>query len=50
MHGSFLPKNPKVADWLVQQAMRKAGNVVGLSELDDELENEARKIAAKRSQ
>lgn len=50
MHGSFLPKNPKVADWLIQQAMRKAGFNPGLSELNDELENEARKIAAKRSQ
>jgi CobQ-like glutamine amidotransferase family enzyme len=49
LHGSFLPKNPKVADWLIQQAMRKAGINVGLSELNDELENEARKIAAKRS-
>lgn len=50
MHGSFLPKNPKVADWLIQQAMRRAGNNLSLSELDDQLENEARKIAAKRSQ
>ena len=49
LHGSFLPKNPKVADWLIQQAMRKAGINAGLSELNDELENEARKIAAKRS-
>lgn len=49
LHGSFLPKNPKVADWLIRQAIKQSGQNIKLKELNDELENSARKFAAKRS-
>ena len=48
LHGSFLPKNPKVADWLIRQAIKNSGQNIKLKELNDELENSARKFAAKR--
>ena len=48
LHGSFLPKNPKVADWLLRQAIKHSGQTIKLKELNDELENSARKFAAKR--
>jgi CobQ-like glutamine amidotransferase family enzyme len=48
LHGSFLPKNPKVADWLLRQAIKHGGQTLKLKELNDELENSARKFAAKR--
>ena len=48
LHGSFLPKNPKVADWLIRQAIKHSGQNIKLKELNDELENSARKFAAKR--
>ena len=42
MHGSVLPKNPKLADWLIQKALEtKYGKKVELEELDDSLENNA---------
>jgi CobQ-like glutamine amidotransferase family enzyme len=48
LHGSFLPKNPKVTDWLLRQAIKYSGQNIKLKELNDELENSARKFAAKR--
>ena len=48
LHGSFLPKNPKVADWLIRQAIKHSGQSFKIKELNDELENSARKFAAKR--
>jgi CobQ-like glutamine amidotransferase family enzyme len=50
MHGSFLPKNPMVCDWLIQRAMSRGGEVVGLKDLDDSIEMMARKSAVKRPQ
>lgn len=42
MHGSLLPKNPKLADWLLQKALEiKYGQAVKLEPLDDTLENQA---------
>jgi lipid II isoglutaminyl synthase (glutamine-hydrolysing) len=39
MHGSLLPKNPKLADWLIQKALEvKYGEKIKLMELDDSLE------------
>jgi CobQ-like glutamine amidotransferase family enzyme len=36
LHGSFLPKNPHIADWLISKALRrKYGRSVSLKELDD---------------
>lgn len=42
MHGSLLPKNPKLADWLLQKALElKYGTDLKLEHLDDSLENQA---------
>lgn len=46
MHGSLLPKNPELADWLLQKALEvKYGKAIELKPLDDTLEIRAR-IAA----
>lgn len=48
LHGSLLPKNPKIADWLISQAVsRKYGQQV-LTDLDDELAEQARRVAIGR--
>ena len=42
MHGSLLPKNPKLADWLIKKALEvKYGRTVELKQLDDALESSA---------
>lgn len=42
MHGSLLPKNPKLADWLLKKALEvKYKKEVELKPLDDEFENQA---------
>ncbi len=43
MHGSFLPKNPKVTDFLIKQALRRKGLNDNLKKLDDNLEQDTRK-------
>lgn len=49
MHGSLLPKNPKLTDWLIAKALEiKYGKVIELKPLDDELENKAHDIAIKK--
>lgn len=46
MHGSLLPKNPKLADWLLQKALEvKYGKDIKLEPLDDSLENQAHQKA-----
>lgn len=48
MHGSLLPKNPKLADFLIKQAIiKKYGNFERKS-IDDRYVDLARKIASKR--
>jgi hypothetical protein len=42
MHGSLLPKNPKLADWLIQKALEiKYNKKIRLNKLNDALENKA---------
>lgn len=42
MHGSLLPKNPQLADWLIQKALEvKYGKEIALQPLDDSLETQA---------
>ncbi len=42
MHGSILPKNPKLADWLIRKALEaKYGKAINLEPLDDTLESQA---------
>lgn len=49
MHGSLLPKNPALADWLIQKALEvKYGKEVELKPLDDELETRAHDFAVKK--
>lgn len=39
MHGSFLPKNPHIADWLIKKALeRKYRKRISLKDLNDEIE------------
>jgi lipid II isoglutaminyl synthase (glutamine-hydrolysing) len=46
MHGSLLPKNPKLADWLIQKALEvKEGKKVILKPLEDTLESKAHNFA-----
>jgi CobQ-like glutamine amidotransferase family enzyme len=49
LHGSFLPKNPTVADFIIEQAVRLSQPEYSIGELDDWLEYEASKIAKNRS-
>ncbi len=48
MHGSLLPKNPAIADWLIEQAAIKKFGDFTPTVIDDRLAQEARKIASKR--
>lgn len=48
LHGSILPKNPLVADWLIEQAcIRKFGEFTP-TVIDDRFAHEARSVALKR--
>ncbi len=49
LHGSLLPKNPHVADWLIEQAARRKFGDFMPAVIDDHLAIEARKTAAKRA-
>ena len=49
LHGPILPKNPKVADFLIEKALQKQqGKAVKLKALDDTIEEAAHKSAASR--
>lgn len=49
LHGPILPKNPKLADFLIQKALeKKYGKKIKLPSLDDSIELKARNIIAKR--
>ncbi|OGE19466.1 glutamine amidotransferase [Candidatus Daviesbacteria bacterium RIFCSPLOWO2_02_FULL_41_8] len=49
MHGSLLPKNPKLADWLLQKALEvKYGKEIKLTPLDDSLELKAHEMVVKK--
>ncbi|MFV0484875.1 MAG: type 1 glutamine amidotransferase [Candidatus Saccharimonadales bacterium] len=49
LHGPLLPKNPKIADFLIQTALeRKYGAPQELEKLNDSLETKARRVAATR--
>lgn len=49
MHGSLLPKNPKLADWFLKKAFEvKYGKMIELEPLDDTLELQAHQKAVKR--
>jgi CobQ-like glutamine amidotransferase family enzyme len=48
LHGSLLPKNPAIADWLIEQAAAKKFDDFTPTVIDDRFAQEARKIASKR--
>lgn len=50
LHGPILPKNPKLADHLILEALRRRYDVIGLEPLEDARERLAAKIAASRPQ
>jgi hypothetical protein len=51
LHGPLLPRNPWLADWIIEQALGHAsgGDPPRLTPLPDELESEAFRIAAERA-
>lgn len=48
MHGPLLPKNPKIADKILQRALRKRHGDVELKPLDDTIEYKAQEVMLKR--
>jgi lipid II isoglutaminyl synthase (glutamine-hydrolysing) len=49
LHGSLLPKNPVVTDWLIQQSVARRISGFTLAPLSDDLENSARATAIDRA-
>jgi CobQ-like glutamine amidotransferase family enzyme len=50
LHGPLLPRNPWLADWILEQALAHAGGgTVRLEPLDDRLELEAQAVSAERA-
>jgi CobQ-like glutamine amidotransferase family enzyme len=50
LHGPLLPRNPWLADWLLEQALgHRTGEPVRLEPLPDELERQAHEVAARRA-
>lgn len=48
LHGSLLPKNPSIADFLIEKAVTKKYGEFTPTVIDDRFADEARNIAAKR--
>jgi len=48
IHGSLLPKNPKIADFLIQQAIINKNGIFNGNIIDDQISDKARNIAIKR--
>ena len=48
LHGPILPKNPELADFLIEKAVIRRGGEFTPTVVDDRLAHEARKISAKR--
>ena len=49
LHGSLLPKNPGVADFLIERALSRRGHIVPLRPLDDTFELQAQEAAVARA-
>ncbi|HEX5164504.1 MAG TPA: glutamine amidotransferase [Thermomicrobiales bacterium] len=41
LHGSLLPKNPQLADWLIERALERSYGSADLAPIDDTLEQQA---------
>ena len=48
LHGSLLPKNPAIADWLIETAVTNRYGEFSPSVIDDKLAERARAIARTR--
>jgi lipid II isoglutaminyl synthase (glutamine-hydrolysing) len=48
LHGSLLPKNPLIADWLIEQAITRKFGEFTPTVIDDRFATEARAVALKR--
>lgn len=48
LHGSLLPKNPAIADWLIEQAVTRKYGEFTPGVIDDRFAEQAREIAIKR--
>lgn len=48
LHGSLLPKNPTIADWMIEQAATKKFGDFTPGSINDQFATQARKYAAKR--
>ncbi len=49
LHGSVLPKNPWLTDWLIERALRRRYGEAALRPLDDRLEEVAHRAAVRRA-
>ncbi len=49
LHGSLLPKNPTLTDWLIASALGRLGAVPQLHALDDQIESSAHQSAVGRA-
>lgn len=49
LHGALLPKNPVLADWLIEAGLTRRYGSVQLSTMDDTLERRARETAVARA-
>lgn len=45
LHGSLLPRNPQIADWLIEQAVTRRYGACELSIIDDRFADQARSVA-----
>lgn len=48
LHGSLLPKNPRIADWMIEQAAVRAHGSFEASVIDDSTSEHARRVAMTR--
>lgn len=49
LHGALLPKNPAIADFLIQAALQRRYGTANLPPLDDQLETTAQAVAIERA-
>ena len=49
LHGSLLPKNPRVTDWLIESSLRRREPGFALAPIADEFEGQARATAIERA-
>lgn len=48
VHGPMLPKNPRIADWLIMKAVERSFGVFHAKDIDDSITDMARTVASNR--